>query len=104
MCRLALIDVIRIELVIRTNRDVDLFFRIPVVIPEVKRVGPIRIHFPAVECRTHILPTRVFDLILAKQAGDQQDKKTERHDPDKDTFFGVAAVVEAVNESTHLPI
>jgi len=77
MCRLALVDIVGIELVVRTNRDINLFFRIPVEIPEVKRVRPIGIHFPPLERRAYILPTGVSDLILGIEAGDDENTKTQ---------------------------
>ena len=41
---------------------VDLFFRIPVEISEVHRVGPIGVSFPSVIGRTYILATRIANL------------------------------------------
>ena len=75
MCRLALIDIVQIELVVGADRDVDFFFRIPIEISEVQRVGPVRIHLPAVEGGTDILTSRIFDL----SAVNHEDTKAQRN-------------------------
>src|SRR5439155_3189605 len=78
--RLSLIACPKVEVVLGTERHIDLFLGITVEVPKPQRESPIRVPLPSIKSGTHILSARICDsrkrrlLSMEGQEGPAQKK------------------------------